>query len=31
MRWVGIDTKGKDMDWTIRNMWGPTVALIAHF
>jgi hypothetical protein len=31
MRWLDLNVKGNDMDWEMRNMWGPTVALIANF
>jgi hypothetical protein len=31
MRWLDLDVKGNDFDWTMRNMWGPKVALIANF
>ncbi len=31
MRWLDMDVKGNDFDWTMRNMWGPTMAVIANF
>ncbi len=31
MRWLDMDVTGNDFDWTMRNMWGPTMALIANF
>jgi hypothetical protein len=31
MRWFDMDANGKDLDWTLRNLWGPTVAVIANF
>ncbi len=30
-RWLDMDAKGKELDWTLRNLWGPTVAIIANF
>ena len=31
IRWLDMDANGKDLNWTLRNLWGPTVAVIANF
>jgi hypothetical protein len=31
MRWLGINVKGEDIDYQIRNAWGPTVGIISNF